>query len=68
MHGGVLLHEQFNRLIMLFETSNQTPQLSLLFIQFFSLGFLTNQNKRNYEETYKTNIAILNEIKKKGGV
>jgi dolichol-phosphate mannosyltransferase len=37
----------------------------LLAIQFFSLGFLTNQNKKNYEETYKTNNAILIELKKK---
>jgi hypothetical protein len=37
----------------------------ILAIQFFSLGFLTNQNKKNYEETYKTNNAILTELKKK---
>lgn len=37
----------------------------ILAIQFFSLGFLTNQNKKNYEETYKTNHAILTELKKK---
>ena len=38
----------------------------VLSIQFFSLGFLTNQNKKNYEETYKTNNTILTELKKKG--
>ena len=38
----------------------------VLSIQFFSLGFLTNQNKKNYEETYKTNNSILTELKKKG--
>jgi dolichol-phosphate mannosyltransferase len=38
----------------------------VLSIQFFSLGFLTNQNKKNYEETYKTNNTILMELKKKG--
>jgi dolichol-phosphate mannosyltransferase len=38
----------------------------VLSIQFFSLGFLTNQNKKNYEETYKTNNTILSEIRKKG--
>jgi dolichol-phosphate mannosyltransferase len=38
----------------------------VLSIQFFSLGFLTNQNKKNYEETYKTNNTILRELKKKG--
>ncbi len=38
----------------------------VLSIQFFSLGFLTNQNKKNYEETYKTNNSILMELKKKG--
>ena len=37
----------------------------ILAFQFFALGFLTNQNKKNYEETYKTNNTILNEIKKK---
>lgn len=37
----------------------------VLSIQFFSLGFLTNQNKENYEETYKTINTILTEIKKR---
>jgi glycosyltransferase involved in cell wall biosynthesis len=37
----------------------------ILSIQFFSLGFLTNQNKKNYEETYKTINSIFNELKKK---
>ncbi|MCP3931229.1 MAG: glycosyltransferase family 2 protein [Bacteroidetes bacterium] len=36
----------------------------ILSIQFFSLGFLTNQNKKNYEETYKTINSIFKEIKK----
>jgi len=36
----------------------------LLAIQFFSLGFLTNQSKWNYEETYRTNNAILSYLKK----
>ena len=40
---------------------------TVLAIQFVSLGFLTNQNKRNYEEIYKTTNAILNQIKTKGG-
>jgi len=50
---------------------NATPSwLSAMFtfvlsIQFFSLGFLTNQNKWNYEETYKTNNQILVELKKR---
>jgi len=35
----------------------------LLSIQFFSLGFLTNQSKWNYEETYRTNNAILKHLK-----
>lgn len=35
-----------------------------LSIQFFSLGFLTNQSKWNYEETYRTNNAILSYLKK----
>jgi glycosyltransferase involved in cell wall biosynthesis len=35
----------------------------LLSIQFFSLGFLTNQSKWNYEETYRTNNAILRHLK-----
>ncbi len=35
----------------------------LLSIQFFSLGFLTNQSKWNYEETYRTNNAILKQLK-----
>jgi len=37
----------------------------ILSIQFFSLGFLTNQNKKNYEETYKTINSIFIEQKKK---
>lgn len=37
----------------------------VLAIQFFSLGFLTNQNKKNHEETYKTINTILIELKKK---
>jgi len=37
----------------------------ILSIQFFSLGFLTNQNKKNYEETYKTINSIFIELKKK---
>ena len=37
----------------------------VLSIQFFSLGFLTNQNKKNHEETYKTINTILTELKKK---
>lgn len=37
----------------------------ILSIQFFSIGFLTNQNKKNYEETYKTLNKVLSEIKKK---
>lgn len=34
-------------------------------IQFFSLGFLTNQNKKNYEETYRTLNTIFKKITKK---
>jgi glycosyltransferase involved in cell wall biosynthesis len=37
----------------------------VLSIQFFTLGFLTNQNKKNYEEIYKTINTILVELKKK---
>jgi glycosyltransferase involved in cell wall biosynthesis len=37
----------------------------VLSIQFFTLGFLTFQNKRNYEETYKTLNTILTEQRKK---
>lgn len=37
----------------------------LLGIQFFTLGFITNQNKSNQEETYKTLNAIYREIRKK---
>lgn len=37
----------------------------LLGIQFFTLGFLTNQSKSNREETYKTLHSIYREIKKK---
>lgn len=37
----------------------------LLAIQFFTLGFLTNQNKSNHEETYKTLNAIFSELKKR---
>lgn len=37
----------------------------ILSIQFFSLGFLTNQNKKNYEETYKTINSLFIELKKK---
>jgi glycosyltransferase involved in cell wall biosynthesis len=37
----------------------------VLSIQFFTLGFLTNQNKKNYEETYKTINTILVELRKK---
>jgi glycosyltransferase involved in cell wall biosynthesis len=33
-------------------------------IQFFTLGFLTNQNKRNQEDTYRTLTTILSEVKK----
>ena len=40
----------------------------VLAIQFFSLGFLTNQIKKNHEETYKTINAILTEIRKKGKI
>jgi hypothetical protein len=37
----------------------------VLSIQFFTLGFLTFQNKRNYEEMYKTLNTILTEQRKK---
>ena len=37
----------------------------LLGIQFFTLGFLTNQSKNNREETYKTLHSIYRQIKKK---
>lgn len=37
----------------------------ILAIQFFSLGFLTNQSKKNHEETYKTMSTILTELRKK---
>ena len=37
----------------------------ILSIQFYSLGFLTNQNKKNYEETYKTINSLFIELKKK---
>lgn len=37
----------------------------LLGIQFFTLGFLTNQSKSNQEETYKTLHAIYAELRKK---
>jgi len=36
----------------------------LLGIQFFILGFLTNQNKSNHEETYRTLHSIYTEVKK----
>jgi Glycosyltransferases involved in cell wall biogenesis len=36
----------------------------VLGIQFLTLGFLTNQNKKNHEETYKTLNAIFVELKK----
>ena len=51
---------------------NATPSwLTLTFsfilsIQFFSLGFLTNQNKRNHEEIYKAINTIFKELRKKG--
>ncbi len=35
----------------------------VLAVQFFSLGFLTNQHKKNYEETYKTLHSILEELR-----
>jgi len=37
----------------------------LLGIQFFTLGFLTNQNKNHREENYRTLNSIYREIKKK---
>lgn len=37
----------------------------ILGIQFFTLGFLTNQNKQNYEENYKTLNAIYSELRKR---
>jgi dolichol-phosphate mannosyltransferase len=40
----------------------------VLGIQFFTLGFLTNQNKNNQEETYRTLNAIYQELKKKGNI
>jgi len=36
----------------------------LLGIQFFTLGFLTNQSKSNQEETYKTLHSIYSELRK----
>lgn len=36
----------------------------ILGVQFFTLGFLTSQNKRNYEETYKTLYSIFDELKR----
>jgi len=36
----------------------------LLGIQFFTLGFLTNQSKSNQEETYRTLHSIFTELKK----
>jgi hypothetical protein len=36
----------------------------ILGIQFLTLGFLTNQNKRNHEEMYKTLNTIFAELKK----
>ena len=37
----------------------------LLGVQFFTLGFLTNQNKNHREETYRTLNSIYRELKKK---
>lgn len=34
----------------------------VLGVQFFTLGFLTNQSKRNYEETYRTLSAIYSRL------
>lgn len=36
----------------------------VLGIQFFTLGFITNQTKRNYENTYRTLNSIYKELKK----
>lgn len=39
----------------------------VLGIQFFTLGFLTNQSKKNQEETYKTLHSIYHEVKNRKG-
>jgi glycosyltransferase involved in cell wall biosynthesis len=38
----------------------------IIAIVFFTLGFLTNQSKQHYEETYKTLSAIYSKINQKG--
>lgn len=69
LSSGLSLYVSIRESLLNGMLSYMTFALSfVLAIQFFSLGFLTNQNKKNYEETYKTNHAILTELKKKGSV
>jgi len=66
LSSGLSLYVSIRNSLLSGMLSYMTFALSfILAIQFFSLGFLTNQNKKNYEETYKTNNAILTELKKK---
>lgn len=66
MANGISLFHSIRNSMLRGTLSWMTLAVSfVLSIQFFSLGFLTNQSKKNYEETYKTNIAILTALKKK---
>ena len=62
---GTFIYYAFRNSMINGTLSWLTMVFSFLFgIQFLTLGFLTSQNKRNYEELYKTCNAIFNLIKK----
>jgi len=67
MAGGTSLYFALRNSMIQATPSWITMVISfILGIQFFTLGFLTNQNKSNYEEIYKTLHSIFAEVKKQG--
>ncbi len=67
LHNGMSLYMALRKSMIETATPSwMTAVFSfLLSVQFFSWGFLTNQSKRNYEETYRTNHAILKCLQEK---
>jgi len=65
MKMGISLYHAIRNSMLNATPSWLTMSMSfILSIQFFSLGFLTNQQKKNYEESYKTMHSILEELRK----
>ncbi len=62
---GVFIYHALRNLMIRARISFFTMAFSfILGIQFLTLSFLTNQNKHNYEELYKTCNTIISELRK----